>query len=65
MMLIRAPEAEKPVRRIINRTTRGKTTFFGSTGEVDLIRLIRKNRVPTNMALPNTSKKRDNILAKI
>ena len=64
-MLRRAPDARKPVRRIINRTTRGKTVLFGVPGAVDFIRLAKKKKVPTNMALPNTSKSRDKILARI
>jgi hypothetical protein len=65
MMLMRAPDAKKPVRRTVNRTTRGKTVLFGVPGALDFIRLAKKKRVPTNMALPNTSKTRDKILASI
>ena len=64
-MLMRAPDAKKPVRRIINRTTRGKTVLFGVPVAVDFIRLAKKKRVPSSMALPNTSKSRDKILARI
>ena len=45
-MLIRAPDAKKPVRRITNRRTRGNTVLFGPPGSLDLIRLTKKKRVP-------------------
>jgi len=64
-MLMRVADAKKPVRRIINRTTRGTTVLFGVPESVDFIRLTKKKRVPANIAHPNTSKSRDKIPAKI
>jgi len=65
MMEIRAPDARKPVKRIIKRTTRGKTVLSGVPGAVDLVCLTKKKRVPANMTLPNRSRSRDTNPARI
>jgi hypothetical protein len=59
MILMRAPEAKKPVTSIINRTTRGKFVLSGNPEAVDLVRLTKKKRVPANMALPKRSRSRE------